>query len=54
MQPAGLVGPVRVAPQAAHGLLASDGTAVTVINDSAGFIAQRVIATSKVPAVVSL
>jgi 3-hydroxybutyryl-CoA dehydrogenase len=30
---------------AAHALLASDGVAVTVIGDSAGFIAQRVIAT---------
>jgi 3-hydroxybutyryl-CoA dehydrogenase len=30
---------------AAHGLLASDGVAVTVINDSGGFIAQRVMAT---------
>jgi 3-hydroxybutyryl-CoA dehydrogenase len=29
----------------AHGLLASDGGAVTVIHDSPGFIAQRVIAT---------
>ncbi|WP_020676135.1 3-hydroxyacyl-CoA dehydrogenase [Geopsychrobacter electrodiphilus] len=29
---------------AAHGLFASDGTAVTVINDSAGFVAQRVVA----------
>ncbi|NPC54990.1 3-hydroxyacyl-CoA dehydrogenase [Caenimonas soli] len=36
------------APQtrdAAHALLASDGVTVTVIGDSAGFIAQRVIAT---------
>lgn len=30
---------------AAHALLASDGTAVTVINDSPGFITQRVLAT---------
>jgi 3-hydroxybutyryl-CoA dehydrogenase len=30
---------------AAHALLASDGTAVTLINDSCGFIAQRVMAT---------
>ncbi len=30
---------------AAHALLTSDGVPVTVINDSAGFIAQRVIAT---------
>jgi 3-hydroxybutyryl-CoA dehydrogenase len=30
---------------AAHALLAADGTAVTIINDSAGFIAQRVLAT---------
>ncbi|MDQ2734663.1 MAG: 3-hydroxyacyl-CoA dehydrogenase [Pseudomonadota bacterium] len=30
---------------AAHALLASDGTAVTVINDSPGFIVQRVLAT---------
>ncbi|KTT24807.1 3-hydroxyacyl-CoA dehydrogenase [Pseudacidovorax intermedius] len=30
---------------AAHALLAADGTAVTVINDSPGFIAQRVMAT---------
>jgi 3-hydroxybutyryl-CoA dehydrogenase len=30
---------------AAHALLARDGVAVTVINDSAGFVAQRVIAT---------
>ena len=29
----------------AHGVLASDGGAVTVIHDSPGFIAQRVIAT---------
>ena len=29
----------------AHGLFASDGTAVTVIGDSPGFIAQRVLAT---------
>ncbi len=29
---------------AAHGLFASDDTAVTVINDSAGFVAQRVVA----------
>jgi 3-hydroxybutyryl-CoA dehydrogenase len=33
------------ARDAAHALLANDGTAVTVINDSAGFIAQRVMAT---------
>jgi 3-hydroxybutyryl-CoA dehydrogenase len=33
------------ARDAAHGLLASDGTTVTVINDSAGFVAQRVMAT---------
>jgi 3-hydroxybutyryl-CoA dehydrogenase len=33
------------ARDAAHALLAGDGTAVTVINDSAGFIAQRVMAT---------
>ena len=31
--------------QAAHCLLAADGTAVTVINDSPGLIAQRVVAT---------
>jgi 3-hydroxybutyryl-CoA dehydrogenase len=30
---------------AAHALLAHDGTAVTVINDSPGFIVQRVLAT---------
>ncbi|MDR6861113.1 3-hydroxyacyl-CoA dehydrogenase [Variovorax guangxiensis] len=30
---------------AAHALLTSDGVAVTVINDSAGFVAQRVMAT---------
>ena len=30
--------------EAAHGLLASDGVAVTVIHDSPGFVAQRVIA----------
>ncbi len=30
---------------AAHGLLASDGVPVTVINDSAGFVAQRTVAT---------
>lgn len=30
---------------AAHALFASDGTAVSVINDSAGFVAQRVLAT---------
>jgi 3-hydroxybutyryl-CoA dehydrogenase len=30
---------------AAHALLASDGVPVTVINDSGGFIAQRVMAT---------
>src|SRR3546814_13475245 len=29
---------------AAHALFASDGTAVSVIDDSAGFIAQRVVA----------
>ena len=33
------------ARDAAHALLASDGVAVTVINDSGGFIAQRVMAT---------
>jgi len=33
------------ARDAAHALLASDGVPVTVINDSGGFIAQRVIAT---------
>jgi 3-hydroxybutyryl-CoA dehydrogenase len=33
------------ARDAAHALLANDGTPVTVINDSPGFIAQRVIAT---------
>jgi len=33
------------ARDAAHALLASDGTAVTVINDSPGFITQRVLAT---------
>lgn len=33
------------ARDAAHALLAHDGTAVTLINDSPGFIAQRVIAT---------
>ncbi|NIM43852.1 MAG: 3-hydroxyacyl-CoA dehydrogenase [Hydrogenophaga sp.] len=33
------------ARDAAHALLAKDGTAVTLINDSPGFIAQRVIAT---------
>ncbi len=33
------------ARDAAHALLASDGRAVTIINDSSGFIAQRVIAT---------
>jgi len=33
------------ARDAAHGLLASDGVPVTVINDSGGFIAQRVMAT---------
>lgn len=33
------------AREAAHALLAADGGAVTVINDSAGFIAQRVMAT---------
>jgi 3-hydroxybutyryl-CoA dehydrogenase len=31
--------------EAAHGLLASDGVPVSVIHDSAGFVAQRVIAT---------
>jgi len=31
--------------RAGHALLASDGTPVTVINDSAGFVAQRVMAT---------
>lgn len=30
---------------AAHALLASDGTAVSVINDSAGFVGQRIVAT---------
>jgi 3-hydroxybutyryl-CoA dehydrogenase len=30
---------------AAHALLAADGTPVTVVNDSSGFIAQRVLAT---------
>jgi 3-hydroxybutyryl-CoA dehydrogenase len=30
--------------EAAHGLLASDGVPVSVINDSAGFVAQRVVA----------
>lgn len=30
--------------EAAHGLLASDGVAVSVINDSPGFVAQRVVA----------
>ncbi|AOS81101.1 MULTISPECIES: 3-hydroxyacyl-CoA dehydrogenase [Hydrogenophaga] len=33
------------ARDAAHALLANDGTAVTLINDSPGFIAQRVMAT---------
>lgn len=33
------------ARDAAHALLASDGVAVTVINDGAGFVAQRVMAT---------
>ena len=33
------------ARDAAHALLAKDGTAVTLINDSPGFIAQRVMAT---------
>jgi 3-hydroxybutyryl-CoA dehydrogenase len=33
------------ARDAAHALLAHDGTPVTVINDSAGFVAQRVMAT---------
>jgi 3-hydroxybutyryl-CoA dehydrogenase len=33
------------ARDAAHALFATDGTPVTVINDSAGFIAQRVMAT---------
>jgi 3-hydroxybutyryl-CoA dehydrogenase len=33
------------ARDAAHAIMASDGTPVTVINDSAGFVAQRVIAT---------
>jgi 3-hydroxybutyryl-CoA dehydrogenase len=32
------------AVQAAHGLLASDGVPVSVINDSPGFVAQRVVA----------
>lgn len=39
---------IVTAPQArdtAHALLASDGTPVTVINDSPGFVAQRVMAT---------
>jgi 3-hydroxybutyryl-CoA dehydrogenase len=35
--------PARVAE--AHGLLGADGTPVSVINDSAGFVAQRIIAT---------
>ena len=30
--------------EAAHGLLASDGVPVSVINDSPGFVAQRVVA----------
>jgi 3-hydroxybutyryl-CoA dehydrogenase len=30
--------------EAAHGLLASDGVAVSLINDSAGFVSQRVVA----------
>ena len=34
--------PVLIA--AAHGLLADDGTAVTIIHDSPGFVAQRVLA----------
>src|SRR5690606_15796992 len=37
--------PAPEARDAAHALLAQDGTPVTVINDSAGFIAQRVMAT---------
>ena len=32
-------------PRAAHGLFASDGVPVSVIRDSAGFVAQRVLAT---------
>jgi len=38
--------PVTLAPMrdAAHGLLGSDGVPVSVIHDSAGFVAQRVIA----------
>jgi 3-hydroxybutyryl-CoA dehydrogenase len=35
----------EAARNAAHALLAQDGTAVTLINDSPGFIAQRVMAT---------
>ena len=31
--------------EAAHGLLASDGVAVTIIHDSPGFVAQRIVAT---------
>ena len=34
----------HVSSDAAHALFASDGTPVTVIRDSAGFVAQRVIA----------
>ncbi len=34
----------RQARAAAHALLAADGTAVSVINDSPGFVAQRVVA----------
>jgi 3-hydroxybutyryl-CoA dehydrogenase len=34
----------REVAQTAHALLASDGTPVSVINDSAGFVAQRVVA----------
>jgi 3-hydroxybutyryl-CoA dehydrogenase len=34
----------REAAQSAHALLASDGVPVSVINDSAGFVAQRVVA----------
>jgi len=35
----------RGAAQAAHALLAADGTPVSLINDSAGFVVQRVLAT---------
>ena len=34
----------REVREAAHGLLASDGVPVSVINDSPGFVAQRVVA----------